>query len=44
MEGTMSAAYDDTTTPPALTTGALSAGSPQVMGVDANGGWTATLQ
>jgi hypothetical protein len=44
MQGTMSATYDSSTTPPSLSMGILNMSSPQIMGVGAAGTWTATLQ
>jgi hypothetical protein len=44
MVGSMSATYDGTTTPPTLSMGAISTSSPQVMGIGANGSWSAALQ
>jgi hypothetical protein len=44
MQGSMSATYDGTVTPPMLSMGEMSLGSPQIQGTSAGGTWTATLQ
>jgi hypothetical protein len=44
MTGDMSATYDDTATPPALSMGVMNLQSPQLPGVDATGSWSATLK
>jgi hypothetical protein len=44
MQGSMSATYDGTTTPPALSMGDMDLSSPQLMGIAALGTWTAALQ
>jgi hypothetical protein len=43
MSGSLSATYDGTMTPPALTMGVMELGSPQLM-LDSTGPWSATLQ
>ncbi len=44
MTGTMTATYDSSATPPALSMGTMDMQSPQLQGVDATGSWGATLQ
>jgi len=44
MTGGLTATYDGTGSTPMLTMGTMMCGSPQVMGVEAEGTWTATLQ
>ncbi len=44
MTGSMSAAYDGTATPPALSMGTMDIQSPQLQGVDATGSWSAALK
>jgi hypothetical protein len=43
MVGTLSATYDGTATPPALTTGQIAVGSPMFSTLAANGTWSATM-
>lgn len=43
MTGSMSATYDGTATPPVLSNGAMELQAPQLQGVDALGGWSASL-
>lgn len=44
MQGSLSATYDPTANPAALTAGTITASSPQVQSLGANGTWTATHQ
>jgi hypothetical protein len=44
MTGSLTGMYDPSTTPPALRNGTINAASPQVVGLEANGSWSATLQ
>jgi hypothetical protein len=44
LDGTLSATYDGTMTPPALTMGGMNVTSPQVPSLAADGTWTAQLQ
>jgi hypothetical protein len=43
MNGSLSAIYDGTSTPPALTMGSMQLSSPQLTGVGSTGPWSATL-
>jgi hypothetical protein len=44
MVGTLSGTYDPNTTPVALDNGSISASSPDIQGLEADGAWSATLQ